>query len=343
MIRSRFESLGVYMPERIMSSGELISKMRVPLNIDIERITGIKKRRIRAGNEDSFTLAVKAAEDCLSRSAYSAADLDVVINTSISRTMDYPKIYDEPSLSYYIKKAIGADRAIHFDISNACAGMMTGGTVLNRMIRSGKVKNGLVVSGESISAITETALKEISGPADPQLASLTVGDSGAAFILDRTYDEPGIELAEMVTIAGFADLCFGLPSSESPGMAMYTKSKEIHNECINRWPACIDSMFRKHGKKFDPAEYDYMITHQTSVNAIKTFIKSGKEYFGCDMPRELYTVEEFANTSSTTHFVLLYYKLREGEIKPGSRVILVSSASGIVLGCISASLGKLEV
>jgi 3-oxoacyl-[acyl-carrier-protein] synthase-3 len=34
-----------------------------------------------------------------------------------------------------------------FDVSNACAGMLTGVTILNNWIRQGIVERGLVVSG----------------------------------------------------------------------------------------------------------------------------------------------------------------------------------------------------
>ena len=343
MVYSRFESLGAYLPETTVSSEELMSRMKNPLDADFEKVTGIRERRVRSHAGDSFTFAVNAALDCLSRSGYKPGDIDAVINTSISRTMDYPKLRDEPSLAFYIKNAIGAEGAVHFDISNACAGMITGAMVLDRMIRAGKVKNGPAVSGESISAIIDTARIEVAGLAAPQLASLTVGDSGAAFILDRSISGEGIDLIDMVTVAGYADLCLGLPSDKNPGMAMYTRSKEIHDESISRWPGCIEHMFRRQGRDFDPQEYDYLITHQTSVKAIKSFINAGEKYFGRSMPAEFYTVADYGNTASTSHFVLLYTMLRDGGIRPGSKAMFVSNASGLVIGCLSANLGELEV
>lgn len=343
MNQSRFESLGIFLPDKVMSSEEVESKMKNPVKIDIESATGIKERRVRSANEDSFTYAVRAANDCLSHSKYKAEDIDVVISTSISRIKGYPKYYDEPPMSYYIKNAIGAKNAMHFDISNACAGMITAGTVLNNMIRSGKVRNGLVVSGEYITIIAETAMREIESTADLQLASLTVGDAGAAYILDRSETEEGIEMAEMVTIARYADLCFGMPSDKGTGFAMYTRSKDMHTESLSRWPYCIDSMFRKNGRQFNPGDYDHIITHQVSSRSIESFISGGKKHFGSDMPRAYDTVVNYGNTASTTHFVLLYNKIREGEIKPGSKAIFVSNASGIIIGCLSVNFGDVKV
>lgn len=47
-----------------------------------------------------------------------------------------------------VAHAIGADNAMTFDLSNACAGMLSGVTVLNNWIRQGSIRRGLVVSGD---------------------------------------------------------------------------------------------------------------------------------------------------------------------------------------------------
>ena len=43
-------------------------------HVDLERLTGIRERRVSDGKEDSLSLAVAAARDCLdrSRNAWSA-------------------------------------------------------------------------------------------------------------------------------------------------------------------------------------------------------------------------------------------------------------------------------
>ena len=66
--------------------------------------------------------------------------------------------------------------ALAFDITNACAGMFTGIYLVHSLIRAGAVRRGLVVSGEYITHLTETAQKEIKGIADQRLACLTLGE-----------------------------------------------------------------------------------------------------------------------------------------------------------------------
>jgi 3-oxoacyl-[acyl-carrier-protein] synthase-3 len=81
---ARFESIGAQLPARRLSTDELMARTRHRTRIQLERLTGIHERRVVGPGEDSFTLAVGAALDCLSRSRYRASDLDVVINASIT-------------------------------------------------------------------------------------------------------------------------------------------------------------------------------------------------------------------------------------------------------------------
>jgi 3-oxoacyl-[acyl-carrier-protein] synthase-3 len=207
---ARFESFGVYLPEKAVTTRELIDSMETKPLFDLEELTGIRERRWRGENEDSHTLAANAARICLARSSYKASELDMIISCSITRFRD--TFYQlEPALSKTLKNELGMrPDAVNFDITNACAGMMSGVIILESMIRAGIVKNGMVVSGECITPITETAVREICEPIDPQFASLTVGDSGAACILDLAVDETHrIHISELFCMSGFADLCFG--------------------------------------------------------------------------------------------------------------------------------------
>lgn len=46
----------------------------------------------------------------------------------------------EPSMSGAVAQVIGAEKAMTFDLSNACAGMLTGVTVANNWIRQGSIE-----------------------------------------------------------------------------------------------------------------------------------------------------------------------------------------------------------
>jgi 3-oxoacyl-[acyl-carrier-protein] synthase-3 len=342
MIKSQFESMGVYLPERVVSTQELINRMSNKPLFNLFSLTGIKNRRWRSESEDSFTMAMDAARSCLLKSQYEARDLDVIICSSISRFKDGAvNLWMKPEMSKFLKKALGLrPQAMCFDMTNACAGMLTGVHILDNMIKSGAVGNGMVVSGECITPIAEAAVREIKDPVDPQFASLTVGDSGAAVIMDRaTEDAEGIDFIEFLTLADFADLCMAMPSAINPGIAMYAQSVEIHQEVIQRLPSIIEYLMKKY--RFSGKDFDYVIPHQTSKRAIREALNLCSQHLDI-LPEALMSLEQFGNTSSTSHFVVLHDHLSRKHLKKKSKVLFLALASGIVVGFVSAAIGKLE-
>jgi 3-oxoacyl-[acyl-carrier-protein] synthase III len=360
MYRSRFESLGCFMPEKVVSTKELIAKLAKEPLFDLEELTGIKNRRVRSDSEDSFVLAMNAIKDCLEKSSYKASDLDVIIFTSITK-YKYHNEHDlcfiyEPSMSQLIKAEIGADSALNFDVTNACAGMFTGIFMLDNMIKCGAAKNGMVISGELITLISDTAVKEISEPIDDQFASLTVGDSGVAVIMDRSPNEvEGIEIVEMLTFAEFSELCFGMPSTKNCGIAMYTKAAKIHSESIKRVPVYMSALLKKYQDLVEKYRATYAvpitfaIPHQTALKVMQEGVELTIKHArtieplkDINIPEVLSCIEEFGNTSSTSHFVVLYHALKDKKIKDNDRMLLVSHASGITMGLIVVNMGEIK-
>lgn len=147
---ARIAGAGRCLPESRLSTDDLMASTRHRTGIDLERLTGIHERRVSEGREHSLSLATKAAQDCLRRSGRTAADLDAVVSCSITKYRDGLVQWLEPPTSLSVAHALGADRAVTFDVSNACAGMLTGVFVVNNWIRRGVIRRGLVVSGEYI-------------------------------------------------------------------------------------------------------------------------------------------------------------------------------------------------
>jgi 3-oxoacyl-[acyl-carrier-protein] synthase III len=342
MIKSRFESIGVLLPEKIVTTRELIDGMKTKPQFDLESLTGIISRRWRADHDDSYTLATEAVRRCLEHSCYKASDMDVIIFCSVMRFMGGLNYYLEPSMSTFLKNNLGFRQdAMNFDITNACAGMLTGVQILDNMIRSGMARTGMIVSGECITPFCETALKEIRNPIDEQFASLTMGDAGVALIMDRSADEKeGIDFVEFMTVAEFSGLCQGMPSIENSGMAMYTDAMGIHREVILRLPKILAHLIKKYG--VSAADYDIVIPHQTSTRAIATAFDVCRERIE-GIPDVLTSLDRYGNTASTSHFVVLHDHMSEKKIKERSRVLFIGIASGIVLGYVSATMKNLEL
>jgi 3-oxoacyl-[acyl-carrier-protein] synthase-3 len=190
LYEARFESIGAWLPAHRVTTQQLMASSHNRRRVDLERLSGVREHREASPTESSLSLAIAAARDCLSRSRYTGADLEVIIDASITRYVDGTAQRLEPPLSLSIKRAIGAAAATSFDLANANAGMLTGVFLLGDMIRRGAIQRGMVVSGERVTGLG-TASHRLLGP---PLASFTLGDGAAAVIVDRAT-EPGIRLA----------------------------------------------------------------------------------------------------------------------------------------------------
>ena len=330
---SRFASIGVQLPERRLTTQELMGRMRHKTDIDLEALTGIHERRVAGDGEDSFTLALGAARDCLARSDRGPEDVDLLVNASITKYKGGLSQRYEPPFSLSLKEALGATGAINFDLSNACAGMMTGVFILNDFIRRGVIECGMVVSGEYISGLNASATREVRSILSDQMASLTLGDAGAAVLVERAPEGvPGIDVAGFTTLSEHSRLCLGFPSRTGPGGTMHTDAPEIQRVALEDSPPLLGEALREGGLDF--GEVDYLIPHQTSARAIEKGVQQLAARRGGGPKHVVSNVEHFGNTASTTHFVALYRYLEEGRFRSGDTIMLLSFASGLEVGVV---------
>lgn len=326
----RIESLGAYLPEQVLTMEELLASCRRRPPWDLERITGIHERRVAVG-EYAIDLAVQAAKRALALSRFQASDLDMVVCASISKHNRQDEFHLEPASAGRIAHALGAARARAFDVVNACAGMLTGIYVLQGMIRSGAARCGMVVSGEHNSPVLRTASRELRHRFDGQMAALTLGDGGAAVILDASPDgESGFHHMDLVTGARHDHYCYSRPSRRGPGGILVTKPRGLQRKGNEHFPAYLKEILDRSAWTLD--DLDHIIPHQVSVKAIENGVKAVGRYLGTPLPPcTRVSADRYANTSTTSHFLALHRFILDGTIHAGDNLLLVSGASGIVI------------
>ena len=91
----------------------------------------------------------------------------MLVNCSITKYRGGLTQWFEPPMSVAIAREIGATNATTFDISNACAGMLTGVFIVANRIRRGEIDCGMVVSGEYISQLGQNAAKHVRNVLSP--------------------------------------------------------------------------------------------------------------------------------------------------------------------------------
>ncbi len=336
----KLESLGVYLPEKVITMEELLAACRHRPSLDLERITGVHERRVAEG-EYAADLASKAALRALAMSRYQAAELDVIVCTSISKHNAPDEFSFEPATAVLVRKAVGASNAIVFDVVNACAGMLTGIYILQGLIRSGAARRGMVVSGEQNLPLAWTATREVRHSLDGQLAALTLGDCGAAVILDESSDPRyGFHWLDLVTGAKHDHYCYSRPSARGHGGILITKARGLQIKGNQHFPFYFKQALDGSGWSVDDVQH--IIPHQVSVRAIKTGTKALKRFLGVEMPDYfLCCAEKYGNTTTTSHFLALHEFMLRGRIHRNENVVLVSGASGIVISHATFTLDDL--
>ena len=330
------ESLGVFLPPKVVSTADVLKGCTRRLVFPLERFTGIRSRRMAGEDEFSIDLAERAVDDCLANSGYTPQDIDLLICCNISR-YDGPnfRFSFEPSTSLRLKQRFGFDQALAFDITNACAGMFTAIDITDAFIKAGLIRRALVVSGEYISHLTGTAQKEIRGFMDPRLACLTLGDAGAAIILERApNDESGFHEIDMYTLGKYSSLCIAKATDQAHGGAiMLTDSIKSSAIAIKQAVLSSARVLRRSGR---PAEgFQHVIMHQTSETALRGAVHEINRFYGkkiCHEGNTIYGVAERGNTASTSHFVALMDNILNDRIRSGDNVVFGISGSGQTVG-----------
>ena len=329
------ESIGTYLPTQVVSTETVLAGCVNEIGIPLERLTGIKSRRVVGPGEFSIDLARNAVAECLARSSYGPDEVDLVICCNISRYDGPGQVMYEPSTAARLREQCGLTDAIAFDISNACAGMFTGVAVADAFLQTGLVRRAMVVSGEYISHIAETAQKEIEGPMDPRLACLTVGDVGAAVLLERGPNgRVGFHDIDMATLSRYSTVCVAKASNGPHGGAIMTvDSITATATAVKRTVPYVAAVMQRHGWR--PDLCDHILMHQTSEASINDAVFAVNRMFGhaaAHSGNVINNLAERGNTASTTHFVALSDQIRANRIKSGDNVVFGISGSGTTVG-----------
>lgn len=327
------ESLGIYLPPTSCSTTEILQGCKNQLRFPLEKITGIKTRHLAGQEEFAIDLAKKAVADCLEKSKYNPADIDLLICCNISRVDGLDILSYEPCTSVKLKKHFGFDNAIVFDITNACAGMFTGIYIVDTLLKTGTIQRGMVVSGEYITHLIQTAQREIESYMDTRLACLTLGDAGAAVILENGPDNrTGFQKIEIQTYGRYSPYCIG-KASETSRWIMYTDSVNLTDVGIKTGAKYALEVLEQAGWQADA--FEHLIMHQTSRMSLNSAMQEINNLVKSKIVHEGNTInnlEERGNTASTSHFIALADQIRNHKIQSGDRVVFSVSASGLTVG-----------
>ncbi len=192
--KSHIAAIGVEIAPEIVTSDDieaLLEPLYKRLHIapgQLAALTGIHQRRWWPEGYTVSQGALAASIDAIRKAGIRSRDIDVVIYAGVCRD-DF-----EPASACHVASGIPGlnPRAMVYDVSNACLGVINGIMQVANMIELGQARCGLVTSCETAREITMIMVKKLldTGSMDffrYGLATLT-GGSGAAAVLVTSPD-----------------------------------------------------------------------------------------------------------------------------------------------------------
>ncbi len=198
--RSRLRGIGTFLPDRVVDNAELSAlitcaddELRAALPRYIESLTGIQTRRWTDRTESPSRLAARAAQAAFDAAGLQGSDIDTLIFAATD--LDHL----EPATATIVQEHLGLGCVNSFDVKCACNSVLQAMFVMDALIAAGACRRGLIVCGE---AGSQWANLEIRSREEllTKLGGLTLGDGGAAVILEAADDERGLLEFNLTTL-----------------------------------------------------------------------------------------------------------------------------------------------
>jgi 3-oxoacyl-[acyl-carrier-protein] synthase-3 len=215
---------------------------------------------------------------------------------------------------------LGATKAGAFDLLAACSGFIYALNMGAQAIRSGSIKNALIIGSETLSRFVNWKDRS---------TCILFGDGAGAFVL-QANDQPGGVLSavmhsdgsggDLLTLAGGGS---HYPANESTLLDgkhyIQMDGNEVFRFATRVMASATQEVIGCAGLTLDQVQW--IIPHQANIRIIKAAAR------GLNLPMERFivNVERYGNTSTASI-----------PIKPGEKLVMVGFGAGLTWGALAA-------
>ena len=282
----------------------------------IQERTGIKKRHIIAEDETTTDLAFNAAEKAIEAAGIQNIEIDLIIVATTTPTRIFP------STASLVQERLGISGCPAFDLQAVCTGFVYALTVADKFIKSGSVKNALIIGAESLSRIVDW---------NDRNTCVLFGDGAGAVVLQAS-EETGI-LSTHIHSDGKYNGLLSVPTG--PG-SMDTDAKayiemqgnDVFKIAVRTLSTIADETLS--ANNLSKKDIDWLIPHQANIRIIAATAKK----LGMSMDQVVVTVDEHGNTSAASIPLALDVAVRDGRIQRGETLLLEAFGGGFTWGSV---------
>jgi 3-oxoacyl-[acyl-carrier-protein] synthase-3 len=315
---------GMSVPEPVLTNEDL-SKIVDTDDAWIRDRTGIRERHIARETDYPSTLAVEASIKALQVANLKPTELDLIICSTST-----PE-YLFPATACLIQDQIGATRAGAFDLLAACSGFIYANNMAAQAIRSGSIKNALVIGTETLSRFVNWKDRN---------TCILFGDGAGAFVLQAS-DQPGGVLSAVMHSDGSGADTLTLPGGGSRFPAneatLYEGKHYIHMDGKEVFRFATRVMGQATKEVLDLAglttdDIQWIIPHQANYRIIETAAK----YLKMPLDKFVINVDRYGNTSTASIPIATVEAAQKGLLKVGDKIVFVGFGAGLTWGALAA-------
>ena len=317
-MKTRIAGTGHFLPKNVVTNDDL-AKIMDTSDEWISSRTGIRERRL-ATEETTASMSAEAAKLALADAGISEQDIDLIIVATVSAD------HMTPSTACEVQAAIGADKAVAFDVNAACSGFLFALQMADTYIKQGVYKNALIIGAETLSKIMDW---------NDRSTCVLFGDGAGAAVVCAAEDESqglasltlGSDGAKGMVLAGINR------SNNNPYVKtdigphyIHMDGQEVYKFAVTTVPASIEQVLDEAGLTCE--DIKYFVLHQANIRILQSVSKRLK----VSMDKFPISLDHCGNMSAASVPVLLDEVNRKGMLKKGDKIVLAGFGGGLTWG-----------
>jgi 3-oxoacyl-[acyl-carrier-protein] synthase-3 len=320
-IAAKISGIAGYVPPRILTNADL-EKMVDTSDEWIRQRVGITERHLVDKGMATSDLAAEAAREVLKQTGTSAEEIDLIVTATVTPDMMFP------ATSCLVQKKIGAARAWGFDLSAACSGFLYALTVGAQFAGAGTHRKVLVIGSDVMSSIIDYK--------DRNTCVLFGDGAGAALIepaeangpciLDFHNDIDGSGAEFLFMPAGGSLHPATLETVNQNMHVVHQDGKQVFKYAVRRMAELACQLLEQNG--VSSSDLALVVPHQANLRIIQAM----QERLGLDSSKVMVNIDRYGNTTAGTIPLGLRDAVKEGRIRKGDLVMLLSVGAGFTTG-----------
>jgi 3-oxoacyl-[acyl-carrier-protein] synthase-3 len=307
---------GRAVPDHVLTNADLEWMVETTDEWIVSR-TGIRQRHIAKPGTPLSDLATEAARQALENAGVAAEELDLIVLGTVTGDMKFP------ATACLVQAKLGAKNAAAFDLSAACSGFLYGLQVAEGLMVTAGYRRVLVIGGEVLSSMVNWEDRD---------TCVLFGDGAGAVVLGPSQGGRGLLQGCMGSDGTHSNLLYNPgggsinpPTVENAVARMHSirmEGKEVYRHAVSAMANALNQVLEAGG--FTGDDLDLLIPHQANLRIIEGVAKRCR----MSMDKVFVNVDRYGNTSAASIPIALDELNRNGELKEGALIALVTFGGG---------------